>query len=117
MLRLRFTKLTEHRSCNDDAHAQNNGSSDNGRSHISVLQNFAGEMAGSALVENLETDNCRKNADGGKNQHVADSLQQGLRMPRGRLGCIRRERGGGDCEHDKGGRGRSEVVSYLMRSA
>ncbi len=43
------------------------------------------------LFEHLEADDGGDNADGGKNQHVADGHAERLRAPGGGGDCVRRE--------------------------
>lgn len=84
--------LAEHGRGDDDADAENDCGGDDGSSGILVFQYFLGEVAGRAFVENLVADNCRDDANAGKDQHVADSLQERLRVPRGSASIFRRHK-------------------------
>lgn len=88
MLRLRFTTwpgvgLTQHRRRDDDAYTEDDRAGDNRRGHIAVLNDFSCQMSGRALVKNLVAQNRRNNSNGREQQHIADRLQQRLRVPGG----------------------------------
>ena len=97
MFLLRFnlasrTGSAQHRRSHDDAHPENDRRRNDGRGDVAVLKNFAVEVAGRAFVKQLVSGNRGHDADGRKEQLVANGLTERLGMPRwrGRNGILRR---------------------------
>jgi hypothetical protein len=84
---LRFTGLfgiesTYDRGSHNDAHAQDHRRADDCRGDVPVLDDLSAQVPRRAFVEYLETNDRRHHADYRKQHHVADGLQQRLRVPR-----------------------------------
>ena len=98
MLLLRFTLVLFSAldgGGNDDTHTDNDGGGNDGGGNVSMFEDFSLQMPWRTLVKYLETEYGRGDANGGKDEHIADGRQQALGMPIDRgnrclVGCQRR---------------------------
>src|SRR5580704_8030717 len=74
-------RSTQHRGGDDDADSEDHRSSDDGRGHVAVLDDFLVQMPWRAPVEDLVAHDRKEDADGREERHIGDGLAERLRMP------------------------------------